>query len=629
MNTSSHSETPSNDSTRIKAEERSADYQMPNHSIFDRLSGTFLFFLFGAYFLAFFGIFTREAIFALSGFTVLGAIALVWKLRLSQEFIRVGAALFAFVAILSFSSSPSIFSGRDQGSYAGAALRLAQEHSIFSNIPLVSKDLFGIYGEGQSLNIPGFFYTETGQLVTQFPLGYITWLGAHISLFGIAGISIANSATFFLTLLTLFLLLRRFLPFPFAISGTLVGALSFPFLWLSHNALSENLAVFLFLLISYHAISFFNRPSRLSWFLATFGGIFFFLTRVEGFFILGAFFLLAFFRAESRRFLKTTFLSATLPAFALSGIFFAISLSVSLPFYRTIGKALLKSSPLSEEISAGTSIFSAIFRNIEISWTYGMISVCALAVLGGIALFRKRQYVSLVPFFLALPTFIYLVNTHISGDHPWLLRRFIFSLWPTAIIFAIFAIAHLQKTFSEKHPHKILFRPAIFSLVFSSLLILPSFPATIPNLFFSENPNLLEDVGKLSETFSDRDLVLVDQMASGDRYSMIADSLSTLFGKNAIYFFNPDDLDRLDRSRFEAIYLIARDGDEARYRDAFKGRYLLEAESPYTLRISILSRETDPSRLPTRKTQTVHGTIFRIIPNYPEDFYHACRDCKK
>jgi hypothetical protein len=585
-----------------------------DRTIFDRFSIAFISFLFGSYIVAITGFFTPLFIGILFAGSVLGTIALLWKLRPSRELIRVGAVLFAFAAILLFSSSPSIFSGRDQGSYAGAALRLAQDHSIVSSIPSASEEFFDIYGEGRSLNIPGFFYTKTGQLVTQFPLGYITWLGAHISLFEIAGISIANAVTFFLTLLALFLLLRRFLPLPFAGSGVSIAALSFPILWLSRNVLSENLAVFLFLLVSYHAISFLQRPLRLSWFLTVFSGIFLFLTRIEGFFVLAVFFLLAIFRTDSRAFLKTKFLSATLPAVTLSGIFFAVSLWVSLPFYRTVGKALVNSLSPSGNISASVSIFSTLFRNIEILWTYGMISVFALALLGGVTLFRKRHSLSLTPFFLAFPTFIYLVNTHISSDHPWLLRRFIFSLWPTVIILAIFAVAHLQKVFSEKYPGKILFRPTIFSLVFSSLLILPSFPATLPTLSFSENPNLLEDVEKLSEIFSDRDLVLVDRMASGDPYSMIADSMSTLFGKNAVYFFNPDDLDRIDQSRFENIYLIARNGDEARYRDTFKDRYLLEAASSYTLRTSILSRETDPSRLPTQKAETVHGAIFRILP---------------
>ncbi len=585
-----------------------------DQAIFNRFSIAFVFFLFGSYLLAVFGIFTKSVIIVLSVANGIGLIIFLWKLRPSKEFFQVGIALFAFMALLLFPLSPSVFSGRDQGSYAGAAIRLAADHSLLSNTPSVAKDFFHIYGEGKALNVPGFFYTKDGALTTQFPLGYIVWLGAFVSLFGLAGFSLANACTFFLSLSATFLFLRRFLPFPFAVGGIFVAALSFPFLWILDNTLSENLATFLFLFISFHLVSFVRNPTLFSWWLAVSGSIFFFLTRIEGFFVLIAFFLIVLFQRESRIFLKTRVLSATLPSLALSGAFFATSLSVSLPFYRTVGKALLDSSPLSQTASSGIPVFSALFRNTEIFWTYGMISVFALALLGGVFLFMKKKFFALIPFFLALPTFLYMISPHISGDHPWMLRRFAFSLWPVAIILAVFGMSHFQKKFSEKYPGKLLFRPLWFSVFFSSLLILPAFPSIISNFFSSENVDLLEDAKKLSEKFSDRDLVLVDQMASGDRYSMIADPMSTLFDRNAIYFFNPGDLERVNLFRFENVYLVVRNGDETRYRESFENRFTLESAFPYSLRTSVLSRETDPSRLPVRKNETVNGMVFRILP---------------
>lgn len=243
-----------------------------------------------------------------------------------------------------------------------------------------------------------------------------------------------------------------------------------------------------------------------------------------------------------------------------------------------------------------------------------MISVLSLALLGVIMLFKGRQWTKFVPFSLALPTFIYLFSPQISPDHPWILRRFVFALWPTAIVLAIGALAQLQVFFENRYSGKMIFRPVLFSSFFSALLILPALPTTTPRLFFSENKYLLSDVEMLSTYFSNRDLILVDRMSSGDPFSIIADPLSTLFGKNAIYFFNPKDLSRINSAQYKHIYLIIRDGDEQAYQLALSDHFELRAMRSYTLRTSTFSRETDPSRIPLRNDDRVSGSIFLVVP---------------
>jgi len=586
-----------------------------NQTVLERVSVIWLVFLFASYLLAVGGVFRGEVVISLAVFTVLGTILLLWKLRPSRKLTMIGAWAVVFSILTSFPIAPSVFSGRDQGSYAEAALRLAKEHSLISKIPSAQKDFFRIYGEGKALNFPGFSYRADGLLETQFPLGYIVWLAANEALFKVAGISIANIFTLFFSLMLIFLFLRRFLEFPFAAGGTAVAALSFPFLWIADSALSENLAATVFLLVAFHLVSFLEKPSAFSWWLTVFSGIFLFLTRIEGFFIFAFVFVIAFLHYRSRSYLKGHFLSATLPTVVVSGIFFSVSLVSNFTFYKTVGKALVESFSFSAgSASSGMPLLAPLFRNMEIFWTYGIISVFALAVLGIIFLFSQRHFLRATPFFLALPTFLYLVSPHISSDHPWMLRRFAFSVWSTVIILAMFAIAHLQKFFHEKYPEKALFRPALFSLFFSSLLILPAIPATASTLFFSENENLLTDVETLSKNFSEKDLVLVDRLASGDPYAMIADPMSTLFDINAVYFFNPDDLNQLDFSQFKQVYLMVRDGDEAPYRSAFGSHFTLEPAHSYALRTSALSRETDPSHIPTQKNEIAHGIIFLIVP---------------
>lgn len=587
-----------------------------DQAIFDRVSGAWIVFLFSAFFLAIGGIFTDNAILVLSLIVIVGTLIALWKLRPSRELGIVGIATLAFVLLISFPSSPSVFSGRDQGSYAEAAIRLAHDHSLQSHTPAVEQELFHLYGEGKALNVPGFFFASNGSLVTQFPLGNIAWFGASVSLFGIVGLSLANAFTLFVSLLTLFIFLRRFVAFPFAASGVAVAALSFPFVWLQERTLSENVALPLFLILSVHLVSFLTDPKRRIWWLAILSATFLCLTRIEGFFLFALSVVVIFSQQEARRYLLSHFFTTLLSAVVIVSAILSIDIVSNLPFYRTIGKAVMESfvAPSSNTSSALLPSTMPLFRTLEIFWTYGMISILSLALLGFIMLFKGRQFIRLVPFWLALPTFMYLFSPQISPDHPWILRRFVFAFWPTAIVLAICALARLQISFEGRYPGKILFRPALFSSFFSALLILPALPTTAPRLFFSENRYLLSDVETLSTYFSDRDLILVDRMSSGDPFSIIADPLSTLFGKNAMYFFNPDDLSRLDIAQYEHVYLIVRDGDEHIYQSALNSHFEFRKMRPYTLRTSTFSRETDPARIPLRNDEVISGMVFLVVP---------------
>ncbi|QQS15786.1 MAG: hypothetical protein IPK84_00250 [Candidatus Moraniibacteriota bacterium] len=587
-------------------------------SIVERISGAWIAFLFGAFLLAIGGKFTDNTILFLSLAVVTGALIALRKLRPSKKFALVSVAIFFFIFSTSFSPSPSasVFSGRDQGSYAEAAIRLAHEHSLHSYTPSVERNFFRLYGTGKALNFPGFFFAPDGSLVTQFPLGNIAWFGANISLFGIAGLSIANAFTLFISLLVLFTLLWRFLPFQFAVGGVAIAALSFPFIWIQEQTLSENLALPLFLILSFCAVLFLNQPRRWTYLLALSSSVFLCLTRIEGFAILVAVATLFLSRGSSRKYILTHWPTTILFALVVTGAVIGVDIFFNTPFYKTIGKAATESSANTSQVipSFISSALHSIVHVSSVFWTYGIISVTSLSLLGIVFLFKKREHLKLVPFWLALPTFAYIFSPQISSDHPWMLRRFVFAFWPTVVILAIFALAQLQRYFKNRYPEKIIFRPTIFSALFSTLLILPAIPATAPRLFFAENRNLLADVETLSNNFSDHDLVLVDRMSSGDPFSIIADPMSTLFGKNAVYFFNPSDLSNIDTDQFEHIYLIARDGDEIAYQTAFKHRFELQKIHPYTLRTSLFSRETDSSRLSVRNDAIVSGSIFLVVP---------------
>lgn len=128
-----------------------------DEAILNRVSASWMIFLFGAFFLAIGGVFTNNAVWTLSLGVILGTLVALWKLRPSRELTAVGALALVLSLIISFPSSPSVFSGRDQGSYAEAAIRLAHDGALRSHTPLAAEDFFHIYGEGKAFNVPGFF----------------------------------------------------------------------------------------------------------------------------------------------------------------------------------------------------------------------------------------------------------------------------------------------------------------------------------------------------------------------------------------------------------------------------------------------------------------------------------------
>lgn len=592
----------------IKAEEEG------DIRIYRRVSVSWLLFLFGCFLLAACGVFLFTWVAILGSLIALGTLWALRSLRPSPALSRVGIGVLLFAILSSYTVSPTVFSGRDQGAYSNAAIRLAESHALTSGTP-ASESFFERYGPGKALNFPGFFYTERGALETQFPLGYIVWLSAHFSLFGIAGLSLANAFTLVASLTTLFLLLRLFLSVPLAIGGTVVAALSFPLVWIFENTLSENLAMPLFLMTAFHAVLFVRDPRSASWFLMMGSAIFLSLTRIEGVIVAPIALFLPLSFPIPRQYLRDHLFSTLLPgAVGFVGLTMG-SVMINTPFYTTIGKAFVAwfstADPAPEK---HMGIVATLERNLELFWTYGMISVALSALLGAFFLFRRRNREALILLFLAAPTFVYFISSHISADYPWALRRFVFSVWPTLIFLAFFAVSRFQQAFQKRYPDSLLFRPALFSIGFSSLFILSAIPSVLPILTSTENPKLLADTQLLSKQFSDRDLILVDRLASGDPFSMIADPLMTLFGKSAVYFFRPEDLLAIDRSRFNRIFLVVPAGEMNRHRETLGSRFTFSDSPPFPLRTAILSRETNPLSLPSRKNKTVDVVVSLLTP---------------
>ncbi|HLC95077.1 MAG TPA: hypothetical protein VJH89_01190, partial [Patescibacteria group bacterium] len=245
---------------------------------------------------------------------------------------------------------------------------------------------------------------------------------------------------------------------------------------------------------------------------------------------------------------------------------------------------------------------------------YGLFVLFALGFLGMFICAKEKHYILLIPVFIALPTFLYLFDPNISLDHPWMLRRYLFSLFPTFLFSAVMGIALLltqDKNLPVANPHgKRLFFASIIILG----LALLQYPAWSTGILFAENRTLLNQVATLSQEFSDKDLVLVDRNVTSDGFAMLTGPAQFLYGKNMVYFFNPTDIATLDTAPFARIYLLVPEGDQMRYVSVFGHRLVFNKTITFTQeRFEYLSLEENaPLRLPEKILYTTNNLLFQI-----------------
>ncbi len=549
-----------------------------------------------------------------SGTTLFGIVFFLRKSRFSfkdtsREFIAISlASITIAIAVLSF-ATPNVFSGRDQGSYAAAAAHLAQNHRLAFSTP-ASEAFFPIYGPGKALNFPGFDYTTDGKLTTQFPLGYIVWLASFFAIFGLSGFMVANAVTITLFLIGFFLLLRLFVSRFYALWGLLIAATSLPVIWFSKITLSENLALTLFVLLALHLILALRERSLLFAIAALSLAGFSAFTRIEGIFFLGITIGILIFSPGIRARWKPHHLPYIMAPITIFILLFIRSLFVNLPFYKAIAKAgIHRWQSMFESCLENDCAQDASVSLWSIFQSYGLIPAF---LIGGVSIalfFKRRQSLAFIPFALAAPTLFYFFQPSISGDHPWMLRRFVFSLYPAFLFSAILGIALVQSFLSQRYPKSFLFTKRYYAGLLLTLLFLAQLPVAIQYAGFSENRTLPEQTAALAKKFTPNDLVLVDRLASGDGWSMLPEALG-LSGIDAAYIFNPQDIDRLDTSSFEHTYLIVSENEASRYLDEKSGKPY-DTVYTYTLDTERLAVPID-NALPEIIPSTTKGSVLRI-----------------
>ena len=467
-----------------------------------------------------------------------------------------------FIALISllislatcYFATPTIFGGRDQGAIASAAIELSKNHALEIESP-IAQDLFQKYGPGRALNFPGFDYTIGGDLISRFPVGYTAYLASAYGLAGLKGIQYANFVPLFLFLVIFWIILKECFSNKIALLGFFLAVTFFPFLWFAKYALTEIYMLFLVWAGIYFLIKFRDHiqaggstsirevePPFLYLALAAFGLSA--LTRIEGiifFFLALAYTLLLEKRktiAFPKNFKKYLFASTL----ALFGLYVYLNFPVLTDSLKNLARAFLGDP--TKESRPSAELYPYLAR---IFVSYNVIAYLALGFAGILWLLKnfKKNWTKpeFLVLFLTFPAFFYLLTPQITLDDPWLLRRFVFAVFPALIFFSIY---FLQKFFYHK------------MFLYLTLVILIAANCVVTWRFFtiSENKELLPQIERISERFGPNDLILVDRLTTGSGFSLMSEPLRTIYGKNAVYFFNAKDLQFIDQDRYENIYLL-------------------------------------------------------------------------
>ncbi len=516
--------------------------------------------------------------------------------KIGWYFSLVTIVSLSVIFVFSYFSTPTIFSGRDQGSLSESAIRLSQNHKLEFSFA-AEKSFFNIYGQGKALNFPGFNYTQDGTLKTAFPLGYASWLAAFYSIFGLNGLIIANGVSFLIFILSFYLLARLFLKPNSSLILILISITTFVFSWFFKFTLSENLALALLWFFIYELVLFFKNKEKFFFLAALFSLGLLTFVRIEALAFFVVLVVILFYKYGNWK--NICAVIGKKICFFTGGIFlfFLSSLFVNQEFYLALAKAVLKPFVETKTDIVGTGDFFSILSVGHILATYALLHFLILGIIGIIYLLKQKKWETLIPFLIVSPALFYLFVPSISADSPWMLRRFLFAVVPVSIFYTIFFL-------------DIFFKKRIYFYILSFLLLIINLGIFIPYLDFSPNKNLLPQIQTLSEKFSDSDLILIDQEATGDQWSMMTGPMNFLFGKQAVYFFNPKDLDKLDLKKYNRVYFIIPDKNISFYE-----KFGLLRQLQFQENYSITNNYLDISErfdLPLKSDMIVTGKIYSL-----------------
>ena len=505
-------------------------------------------------------------------------------------------AIIVFCLILSFFITPTIFGGRDEGSFSNAAILLSNDGGLTHKNPL-AKTLHELYGTGKALNFPGFNYIESGELKSQFLPGYTAWLGALFGLGKLTALKFANLFPLITLLFSFYLISQRIINNKFATYSTILFATASPLIILNKFTLTEIFFAALTWFSLYLLLRYLENKRCLSdyWliFLPLSLTIF---VRIEAIAIIFMLFLILLLFDFNN--LKKA--QHQLPFFLL-GLLVLLAISFNPNFFAENVKNIAKNlAPfITEKIHQSNQESSASvsspfpngdwtdFYLAKVLFNYHLLIWFLLTAIALFYLVRKKQWTTLIPFLFFTPTLIYLLDANISLDHPWMLRRFIFSLIPLSVLYGIFL---LNKIKNKK-----------LSLAIILIILLANLWQALPFAFKSQNKNLFTNLNEITREFSNNDLVLVSQKSTGSGWLLLSEPIRNIYKIPSVYFFRPSDLNVLS-SNYTNVYLLVHPSEL----DLFK-----EIPKQSIKELDLINQTIPPSRNPLEKPQwqTLHTKL--------------------
>lgn len=586
------------------------------YSLFELFAFSWISVALFALFLAIVGLFYHWLLCLAIGIMMIAAIWLVKnqniRWQLSQQNLVILGITLAMGLYLSFTTTPTLFGGRDEGSYTNAAILLVQDHSLNHPSPLAHQ-FFEIYGPGKALHFPGFYYDTSGALKSQFLPGYISWLAIWYDLFGVTGLKFSNLLPWLTFLFSFMLVIRETFQLvgekakKYDVLGLVLLSCSFPMILFAKFTLSEIFYAALAWTCLYWLLRYFQNKSLFNYVLIFIPIVIMLFTRIETPAL--AFMLFLILALKDYNHLKKPNYQFI---FFMLGICLLIALMQNANFFveqlKSLAQPFMPKSPSAGSNGNGFSDSFMDFYLIKIFYNYNLLPYFIMGTFALYSLIKSKLYRLLLPLLFFLPTLIFLIDANISLDHPWMLRRFLFSILPLFILYSCIFLKQLtirqNWIFNGPLFTKLI---VIFILAINLFLLMPDFNPKTSFLSFQQNRNLLHQTVQLAEKFSPTDLILISQKSSGNGWSLMAEPMRNFFGLNAVYFFNPNDLKKLDLKNYTNVYLITSENETSLYQNLAK-----ETVSSYSIDNQLINPSKDPLAKAAILQNQTQGTIYKL-----------------
>ncbi len=551
--------------------------------------------------------------------------------KTSGSFKTLSLIVFLIALILSFYTTPTIFGGRDEGSYSNLAIIMANEGQRFQENKLI-ENFYNIYGTSKALNFPGFEYNSEGQLESQFLPGYPSWLAIFYKFLGLVGLKFVNLMPFLTFILSFYLLIVEVFPL---IKNSIdpkecINGNIFKKCWLGLTQAEQFGWLASILILSLLPFSFFYKFTLSEIYFASLIWFSLYLLikylKTKNFFHFKLIFvpiiLMLFVRIETIAIIFALLLimigkdfnhlreARYQFFFAFSGLIFLVIVWLDPNFFINAFKGV---SNLSNE--PGLNLSNKIIPNdwenlyiLKIWFNYNLLPFFIMAIVFLVFFLKtvfknmkfgnEKAYI-IIPLLVLSPTLIYLIDANVSLDHPWILRRWIFSIIPLSIFYSILFLFYLR----EKN--LFLFRMVVIFLIVSNFSLFSVSSDTTKGhsenlLTFYQNENLLEQTEEISKLFNKEDLILISRNSSGSGWSLLAEPLRNIFGLNAVYFFNQKNYRDIKLKDFDEVFLITTDEEKSLYNKLSK-----EKIAEKIIENKIIEPSQDPLKKPrVLKTET-------------------------